>query len=119
MNRIISPYAIASPAVRRQKAFTKMDLFKTKFILKLLILIGFTVMLSLFYVWSRIQIVQMGYDINRTKQIQTELTEENKLYRMELAARQSPEMLKNLAQTRFKMNLPDKKKIHTLSISHE
>lgn len=117
MNRIISSYRFAAPAVRRQSAVTKIDLLKTKFVLKLAWLAIFIVLPSLFYVWSRVQIVQMGYEINHHKRIQDQLVEESKRYRMELAARQTPESLGLLVHEKFGMDLPDKKNIVTLKTS--
>lgn len=107
--KIFSHYHFEAPLVRKQRAFTKIDLFKTRFFLKLAVLVGFIVLLCLFYVWSRVQVVQMSYEINRHKQMQNELVEENKRLRMEIAAIQSPQSLVNIATGKLKMGLPQKK----------
>jgi hypothetical protein len=48
MNRIIAGYEVSFHTVKKQEAYTKRDFFKKRVMLKLLVLIGFTVLLALF-----------------------------------------------------------------------
>lgn len=110
MNRVVTGYA-GTYAGRRQRAFTKLDFLKTRFIFKSLVLGAFMVFLSLIYIWSRVQIIQSGYDINRLKSDRAALVNENKRLKMELSLFQSPERLQKIAVEKFKMALPDRGRI--------
>jgi cell division protein FtsB len=111
MNRIIAGYEVSFHTVKKQEAYTKRDFFKKRVMLKLLVLIGFTVLLALFYTWSRTQVVQIGYDINDYKSEQNRLKDENKRLKMEIALMRSPHMLKALAQTKLGLLPPGQERI--------
>lgn len=101
---------------RRQQAFGKAQkvqgaMFKYIFFL---ILLGFTC--SLFYIWSRIQVVNIGYEINRSLSLKEKLIEENKKLTLEAATLKSPVRLESLARNQFHMDLPQKSQIFNQSI---
>lgn len=100
----------ASNAKKRQ-GFTKVSraqgvAFKYIFFLILLAFIC-----SLFYIWSRIQVVNIGYDINRSLALKEKLIEENKKLTLEAATLRSPVRLETMAHQSFKMDLPQKNQI--------
>lgn len=111
MNRIVAGYPIGSRSLKRQDAYTKIDWIKKQLLLKLLILGVFIVILSLIYIWSRVQVVAVGYAINDLKQEQFVLKNDNKKLQMELALLKSPERLKSLVGTRLNMALPTQDRI--------
>jgi cell division protein FtsL len=76
-----------------------------------LILGVFVVTLSIFYIWSRVQIVQIGYEINEYKKEQVNLEDENKKLSMEYTLMKSPKRITEFAQTKLNMKLPDIKNI--------
>lgn len=90
MSRVLTPYVMGSNLVRRQRAYTKDDLVKAKFIFRILFVVAFMAILSLFYIWSRVQIVQYGYDINSLKSRQHQILEANKKLNVEVATLKSP-----------------------------
>ena len=111
MNRMMTGYGFGGYAARRQQAFTKSDFLKARFALKLLVLVAFVVFLSLFYIWSRVQIVQSGYRINALKNERIELTNGSKRLKVELSVLRSPQRLERIASDNLGMTLPDRKKI--------
>ena len=111
MNRITSDYKFNVGSVRNQRTYTKLDNFKIKFVAKCLMLGAFIVLLSLVYIWSRIQIVQAGYGINELKKEQSVLKDDTKRLQMEHSLLKSPERIEDYATIQLKMSLPNQTKI--------
>lgn len=111
MARVAIPYGYGSDSVRRQRAFTKTDLLKTKFLFRLLFLVAFMAILSLFYIWSRVQIVEYGYEINRLRIDNRVLMEEGKKLNVEISTLKSPQRIESLAQEKLGMTTPSKEQI--------
>lgn len=103
MARVLTPYVMGSELVRRQRAYTKDDLVKAKFLFRILFLVAFMAILCLFYIWSRVQIVQYGYDINSLKSRQHQLMEANKKLRLEVATLKSPPRVEKFAVEKLGM----------------
>ncbi len=96
---------------KKQQHYAKSDrvggaVFKYIFFLMLL---GF--FCSLFYIWSRIQVVNIGYEINRSLALKEKLLEENKKLTLDAAILKSPVRLEALAHNQFQMDLPQKSQI--------
>jgi cell division protein FtsL len=72
------------------------------FILLMLFLIGG----SLFYVWSRIQVIQFGYEISNALKQERALAEENKKLRVEIATLKSYARIEKLAVQELRMAKP-------------
>jgi cell division protein FtsL len=61
---------------------------------------------SLFYVWSRIQVIQLGYEISNAMKEERILTEANKKLRLEIATLKSYSRIEKLALQELKMTKP-------------
>ncbi len=61
---------------------------------------------SLFYVWSRIQVIHLGYEISRTLKEGKALTEANKRLRVEVATLKSYSRIEKIAVEELKMGKP-------------
>lgn len=72
------------------------------FILLMLFFIGG----SLFYVWSRIQVFQFGYEISNALKEERTLTEANKKLRLEIATLKSYARIEKLAVEELRMAKP-------------
>lgn len=111
MNRVIAGYPVGSYAVKRQQAFTKLDFIKTRLAFKTLVLVALMVFLSLFYIWSRVQIVTSSYQINELKIEQGGLKNLNKRLQIELSLLKSPTRLEKFAEDSGQMRLPTQSQI--------
>jgi len=80
--------------------------------IKLNLLILFTLLMlffiggSLFYVWSRIQVIRLGYEISNTMKEEKALTEANKRLRLEVATLKSYARIEKLAVEELRMAKP-------------
>lgn len=61
---------------------------------------------SLFYVWSRIQVIHLGYEISRTLKEGKALMEANKRLRLEVATLKSYARIEKIAVEELKMVKP-------------
>lgn len=61
---------------------------------------------SLFYVWSRIQVIQLGYEISSTLRERKALMETNKRLRLEVATLKSYARIEKIAVEELKMVKP-------------
>ena len=61
---------------------------------------------SLFYVWSRIQVIQLGYEISSALKEGRGLTETNKKLRIEIAALKSYDRIERIATEELGMAKP-------------
>lgn len=116
MNRVISGFTLDARVGRKQHAFTKLDLLKKQLLLKVLFLVVFVMPLVLFYIWSRVQIVQMNYDINRQQQDQLRLFDDNKRLLTEAAVLKTPNRLRQFAHDKLSMDLPAQSNIVPLTL---
>jgi cell division protein FtsL len=61
---------------------------------------------SLFYVWSRIQVIHLGYEISNTLKEERALTEANKKLRVEIATLKSYARIEKFATEELRMAKP-------------
>ncbi len=61
---------------------------------------------ALFYVWSRIQVIQLGYEISNTLKEERRLTEANKKLRLEIATLKSCPRIERFATEELRMTKP-------------
>ncbi len=61
---------------------------------------------ALFYVWSRIQVIQIGYEISNVLKEQRRLTEANKRLRLEIATLKSFPRIERVATEDLRMTKP-------------
>jgi cell division protein FtsL len=76
---------------------------------RLLLFIFFVLFLiggSLFYVWSRIQVIQLGYEISNSLKEERELAEANKKLRLEIATLKSYARIEKIAVEELRMGKP-------------
>jgi cell division protein FtsL len=90
------------------KESAKTPLIPGKFNLLLLftLLLLFFVGASLFYVWSRIQVIRLGYEISNALKEERALVEANKRLRLEIATLKSYSRIEKVAVEELKMVKP-------------
>lgn len=106
MNTFSSSLASTFSAVRRQPIATKSAALRRRYIRHVAILATVGVLAALTYVWIRIQVIQLGYEVSRLRKETTDLKEERNLIKAEVEALKSPSRLEVIARERFGMRLP-------------
>lgn len=106
MSKVLTPWAIGSDLVRRQSTYTKDDFIRARVVVRTLFLLALLAVLSLVTIWSRVQVVQYGYDINRLISNQQVYLENNKKLKTEVATLRSPERLEKTAREKLGMQTP-------------
>ena len=66
----------------------------------------FLIVSSLFFVWSRIQVIQLGYEISSALKEGRALVETNKKLRVEMAALKSYTRIEKFASEELRMSKP-------------
>ena len=79
---------------------------KLSHVLLFTILILFFIGGSLFYVWSRIRVIQLGYEISNALKEERALTEANKKLRLEIATLKSYARIEKFAVEELRMAKP-------------
>ncbi|OGP92565.1 MAG: cell division protein FtsL [Deltaproteobacteria bacterium RBG_16_47_11] len=79
---------------------------KLRFVLLFTVIMLFFIGGSLFYVWSRIQVIQLGYQISNALKEERALTETNKKLRLEIATLKSYARIEKLAVEELRMAKP-------------
>ena len=79
---------------------------KFNLLLLFTLLMGFLIGGSLFHVWSRIQVIHLGYEISSTLKEGRTLTDANKKLRLEIATLKSYGRIENIAVVELGMTKP-------------
>ena len=79
---------------------------KLNFFIPFILLILFLIGGSLFYVWSRIQVIQLGYEISNALKEERGLAEANKKLRLEIATLKSYARIEKFAAEELRMAKP-------------
>jgi len=79
---------------------------KLNFLILFTLLMLFFIAGSLFYVWSRIQVIQRGYEISNALKEKRVLTEANKKLRLEIATLKSYSRIEKFAAEELRMAKP-------------
>lgn len=79
---------------------------KSNLLLLLTLALLFLIGGSLFYVWSRIQVIQLGYEISHALKAERTLTQENKKLRLEIATLKSYTRIEKVAVEELRMAKP-------------
>jgi cell division protein FtsL len=79
---------------------------KLNLLVPLILLLVFLIGGSLFYVWSRIQVIQLGYDISNALKEEKALIEANKKFRLEIATLKSYVRIEKFATEELRMGKP-------------
>lgn len=66
---------------------------------------------ALFYVWTHVQAVRLGYDMTKASETHSQLLEENKALRIEVATLKDPARLMALATDRYHLAPPKNSQI--------
>lgn len=93
-------------AVRRQPIARKSLELRRRHIRQIIILFVIAMGFSLLFVWTRIRVIQLGYEVSRMRKATADLLEQKNLLEAEVASLRSPERIEKIAREHFGMRLP-------------
>ncbi|MFA5515070.1 MAG: cell division protein FtsL [Desulfuromonadales bacterium] len=71
--------------------------------------------ISLFFVWSRLQVVHLEYDIGRLEGQVRAMQQDNSRLRLEAASLRNPGRIERVARTQMGLRLPDPAQVITVN----
>src|SRR3990167_5439304 len=101
--------------VRNQTKISKFARVRTRFLGFVAVVFLFSVTLALLRTWFNIQLVNLGYSINRQIELKEELVQKNKILTFEVQKLKNLTHIEGIAKNEFKMNMPAKGQIIYLS----
>ena len=75
------------------------------------LIVSALVFFSLLFVWSRIGVVQVGYEISHANKVYQNLNKENQRLRVEVASLKSPSRIEEIAKSRLDLMHPTPEQI--------
>ena len=84
--------ALRAQRVRRAKVKESL------FFLHLSLAVFFSILFVASYLWLRLEIIKLGYEISEANRVRYELTEENKRLKIELATLRAPERIEKIGR---------------------
>lgn len=111
MNQI----AITPRTLTHQQVYSKSDIFSDQSLWRFCIGVFLMVLSGVIYTWIHVQVVEVGYDINRLEKMKSQLISENKALRTELALLKSPDRLEKIAMEQLGLQLPNEKQFIYIS----
>ena len=98
--------------VQSQKLLNKQGFCKRsadvqkKFVKRWAVWLIFATILALFYVWSRVQMVQLGYELTTLQRQSDDLNKQISNLELEIAKLKSPKRLEEFAKAELNMHAP-------------
>ena len=79
-----------------------------------LVFIGILLVVSLFFVWSRVQVTSLEYEISQLESTLREQKQETSNLRLEAASLSNPERIERVARKELKLRLPSAEQVITV-----
>jgi len=95
-----------SGAVRRQHVARKSVVIRNRHMRRVFLFLFLAATLALSYVWTRVQVIQQGYEISRLHKSVAGLEHDAAQLQAEIARLKSPDRLELIARTYFEMRSP-------------
>ncbi len=92
--------------LRHQDIKVRRDVHDMSFLYGAIIISFIIVLVAFVYLWSRVTVVNLGYEISAANSARSELTEINKRLRIELVKLKSPERIERMATAELGLNYP-------------
>lgn len=99
-------YLHTQKLLRKQGVGARSVAVQNKFVRKWAVWLILITILALFYVWSRVQVVQLGYELTAMKHDAQELSKQVSNLEMEIAQLKSPKRLEEMAKQKLGMTPP-------------
>lgn len=76
------------------------------------------VLIALLYVWSRLEVIRIGYELSQQSKLARALLQHNQRLRLELATRKDPATIERFARERLHMAPPQPSAIRIVKAPH-
>jgi cell division protein FtsL len=83
-------------------------------ILPVFVFIALLLAVSLFFVWSRVQVTSLDYEVSQLESTLRDLRQETSNLRLEAASLRSPERIERVARKELKLRLPSAEQVITV-----
>ncbi len=97
---------VVAETVRRQHVAGKSVVLRNRRVKFYCMLMGLILFASLTYVWTRVRVVQQGYEVSKLNRETEELLGQKSKLESEIAGLKSPQRLEQVARDHFGMRLP-------------
>lgn len=104
-------YSPAQNILHSQGLGARSTQVRNKFLRKWAVWLILVTGLLLFYVWSRVRLVQVGYEVTELERKTQALSKEAQGLELEIAGLKSPKRLKEIAEKRLNMRPPTAEQI--------
>ncbi len=105
-SRVIMPVGTLRPRVRAQAVGKKSVRVRARLVRKGVAIFSVAIALALIFVWTRVRVVQIGYEVSQLNRKVSELSRQKNQIEVEVAKLKSPDRLEKIAVERFAMRLP-------------
>lgn len=106
-------------AIRHQPIATKTASERRRYIRHIATLLAMAIIFSLLYVWVRIQVIEMGYELSRIRKETADLNEQKNRLKAEVETLKAPSRLEPFAKEKFGMRFPQSNEIVYVTSSGE
>ncbi len=96
----------AQRLLQKQGVGARSEAVQKKFIKKWAVWFIMATVLGLFYVWSRVQVVHLGYDVSKLRTESETLNKQVSNLELEIARLKSPARLEDVAKNMLNMKVP-------------
>lgn len=101
------PQAISKgSSLSHQRVLVRRDLRDPTFLFSVLAAVVVVVVVTLFYLWTRLMVVNMGYEISGLNKERRGLVEENKRLKLEVLTLKSPQRIEEIARRELGLTYP-------------
>ncbi|MBN1282183.1 MAG: cell division protein FtsL [Proteobacteria bacterium] len=104
MSRVLAMPMMSS--VRGQPIADKAAVASRRYLRQVFSLLAVVMLVALLFVWTRIQVIQLGYEVSRIRSEVTELGRQRDMLQAEIGELRAPDRLSRIASERFGMRLP-------------
>lgn len=93
-------------AVKRQPLAKRTVEVRRRYIRQVVTLLSVALSFGLLFVWTRVQVIQLGYEVSRMRKEVKALTEQKNILEVDIAELLAPERIEKIAVEKFGMRLP-------------
>lgn len=94
-----------------QRIKERRDIKNPGFLLSAIMVITIIVLVVLFYLWSRLLTINLGYEISKAEKDRKELIRENEVLKLDIATLKSPVRIEGIANGELGLVYPNQKQV--------